>query len=117
MKHLDDGTLRRFVDDPGSAGREVAEHLGTCSDCQARRDAVASDAAFVAERLRGEPARIDVDAAFGRLAGTVASQPANTTFGDRVADLMAWDRRRVVLPVAYAVAAVAAIILLAFTPI
>jgi len=64
VKHLDDGALRRLVDDPEP---EAGEHLATCAECRARYDAVTADATRGAALLATGSVLVDAEAALRRL--------------------------------------------------
>jgi hypothetical protein len=81
VAHLTDGTLRRMVDDPDVARADRA-HLDECADCQARLKSIADDARSIATLLAVPDARVDVAAAFRRVASAPAAQPR---FGFRFA--------------------------------
>ena len=51
MAHLNDGTLRRMVDDPDTVTAPDREHYASCGECRARHDAMAADAVSAAELL------------------------------------------------------------------
>jgi hypothetical protein len=44
VKHLDDGELRRMLDEPGQYSTEQRNHAATCEQCSARASGLASDA-------------------------------------------------------------------------
>ena len=51
MRHLDDGELRRLIDEPLAAAEADRRHLEACQDCRARRDLLAGEAGAAAELL------------------------------------------------------------------
>lgn len=77
MAHVREGVLRRLVDEPFAVPDAVADHVGRCRRCTARRERVTRDLA--AARLlitRPHPAP-DVDRAWARLSrATEAEVPA-----------------------------------------
>jgi hypothetical protein len=76
VAHLDDGTLRRMVDDPDANVGAEAAHLGSCAECQARFQAIAADARSVATLLAVPEAHVDAARAFASVTGAARSQPA-----------------------------------------
>lgn len=75
MAHLNDGTLRRMVDDRDEIARADRAHLDECAECQARLATFADDAHTIATFLAVPEATVDVAAAFRRVSTTPASQP------------------------------------------
>jgi surface antigen len=65
--HLDDGALRRLVDDPYAVPQAARQHHARCAACQSRYLAVAADAGAAAALLEAEPASVDVPAALRRV--------------------------------------------------
>ena len=55
MRHLDDGALRRLIDEPLAAEARDREHLDGCPGCQRRSRAVADDASAVGALLAPTP--------------------------------------------------------------
>jgi hypothetical protein len=97
--HLDDGTLRRSIDEPDSIDAGGRAHLLACATCRDRRNELERDA-FFAERL---------------LAENVSPFDARTRFA-RVAEPR--RRRPAWIAPAIALAAAAGVVLaLAFTPL
>ena len=76
MAHLDDGTLRRMVDDPDARVSSDAAHLDGCAECQARFKAVAEDASSIANLLAVPDAQVDVARAFQAVMQAPKAQPA-----------------------------------------
>lgn len=75
MRHLSEGTLRRFEDEPDSLPDRDAEHARACRRCRARRPAIAADAAFAQRALGGPQLLSDVEDAWTRLAARPPSAP------------------------------------------
>ena len=113
MQHLDDGALRRALDDPWSLTDEATTHLETCHTCAARKSAIAADAADVAAALDATVPDADVDAAYARFASGRGSSGRTASLGASPV----FPARRYLVPVAAGIAAVAAVLLLAFTPV
>jgi len=57
VAHLNDGTLRRIVDDPDAITAPDREHYATCAECRARFDAMAEDARATSNLLDVSPQR------------------------------------------------------------
>jgi hypothetical protein len=53
MKHLDDGALRRMVDEPAAVRDRERDHVRGCATCRDRYAAIASDARQVNEWMGG----------------------------------------------------------------
>jgi hypothetical protein len=51
MRHLDDGALRRLVDEPMAAAEADRRHLESCDGCRSRGDLMAAEAAATANLL------------------------------------------------------------------
>ncbi|HEY1421726.1 MAG TPA: hypothetical protein VGG90_13590 [Candidatus Dormibacteraeota bacterium] len=75
MAHLNDGTLRRMVDDPDARSGADARHLETCADCQSRLDEVSKDAGSIATLLAVPEADVNVARAFQRVSSAPQAQP------------------------------------------
>jgi len=71
--HLEEGTLRRLVDDPTGCDASDRDHVAGCATCRRAVDELASDAARVEAALAMDAGRIDVDAAWRRLTSDVAT--------------------------------------------
>ena len=80
MAHLNDGTLRRMLDDPDAITSPEREHFDHCVECKARQQTLAADARSVAAVLSAPPATFDAAAAYKR----ISSQPARPRFGFRL---------------------------------
>ena len=77
MAHLDDGTLRRMVDDRDAIAAPEREHFAGCAECKARLDVMSSDARGVEAMLAVPEPTFDANAAFRR----INAQPARPRFG------------------------------------
>ncbi len=79
MSHLDDGTLRRLIDEPAAPDEAVAHHVAACADCRARLEALRASAASVDAALgRGTDTAVDVPAALAVVrARSVAAAPGS----------------------------------------
>ena len=76
MTHPADGTLRRLVDDPAGVPDVDRAHVASCARCTDRLAAAADDAATAGTLLTAASeaaAEPDVDAAWHRLSGALAS--------------------------------------------
>jgi len=114
MPHLDDGTLRRLIDEPYAVPSHEQRHYADCATCQARGASIREEARSVADALGGADASIDAATAFGRFAGRAGSSPS---VGDRLEDIYRWRGRRFVAPIAAILAAAAVLLVFAFTPV
>jgi hypothetical protein len=76
VSHLDDGTLRRLIDEPAGGG---ADHAAECAACRDRVEALRAEAAPARAILAGPPDAVDVAAALravrARAAGTGGRRP------------------------------------------
>ncbi|HYL08658.1 MAG TPA: hypothetical protein VEU76_08905 [Candidatus Udaeobacter sp.] len=81
MAHLNDGTLRRMVDDPDARAGSDGAHLEACPECSSRLKAFSDDARSIATLLAVPETHVDVPAAFDRVLHTPQSKPA---FGMRL---------------------------------
>lgn len=75
MAHLNDGALRRMVDDPDARTGSNAEHLEACADCRTRFETVSKDAHSIATLLAVPDAQVDVSRAFERVRSAPTAQP------------------------------------------
>lgn len=66
MKHLDEGELRRMLDEPGAVSAEQQSHAASCSACRALADEIARNAQLAARLAGGEPF-VDARAAYSRM--------------------------------------------------
>ena len=66
MAHLNDGTLRRMVDDPDAVAAPEREHFAGCADCKARFDTMSADAQSATQLLALPASGFDANDAFRR---------------------------------------------------
>lgn len=114
MTHLDDGTLRRMVDEPLAVADSSRRHYDTCPRCRVRYERVAADAQYAERALAGEAMPAHSAAALQALHSRIAAdgiRPAPRR--RRVFQVM---RRRLATPVTIAAATVALIGALVWTP-
>ena len=88
MAHLNDGTLRRMLDDPDAITAPEREHFATCAECKSRQQTLAADAHGAAELLTVPAASFDATAAYKR----ITARPSNPRFGFRLPVLRAASR-------------------------
>ncbi|MFN8474107.1 MAG: hypothetical protein U0822_18085 [Anaerolineae bacterium] len=117
MGHLDDGTLRRLVDEGRASSLTEAEdrHLAGCPRCQARFAEIEGLSHAAAARLVGPAPSVDVAAGLARLQRRIDVEEAmrNRVWYERIRPMT----QRWIKPVV-AVAAVAAVVaLLIFSPL
>lgn len=106
MAHLNDGTLRRMIDDPDARTGADARHLETCAECGSRFRAVSKDALAISSLLAVPDANVNV----ARALQTVRSAPqAQPRFGFRL-PLARPGSRPMVIALAAAFAAVALLV-------
>jgi hypothetical protein len=106
VAHLNEGTLRRMIDDPDFKAGAGASHLETCSECRSRYEAVASDAKAIASLIAVPDASVNVARAFQRVRSTSAARPR---FGFRL-PLVRPGSRPMIVALAAAVSAVALLV-------
>lgn len=75
MRHVPDGVLRRFVDEPSTVPDAFVEHLEGCERCQAQRHRMAEDAREAHRLLLRPLALPDVDRAWERFEKPGATSP------------------------------------------
>jgi len=80
VAHLNDGTLRRMLDDPDAITAPDREHFSTCAECKARQEALSADAQAAAALLTVPAAGFDAGAAYRH----VTAAPARPRFGFRL---------------------------------
>ena len=117
MRHLDDGTSRRLVDEPFAAGVAATAHYRECASCRSRGAVMIADAGALDEQLRdiaGAPA--DADGALQRLMRRPDAH-APLSLGERFSAFAESRGRALAVPLATGVAAAAAIAAIAFTPL
>ena len=117
MRHLDDGTLRRLIDEPFSTAALERSHFTSCARCRERAGAIATDAASVGSVLSALPVGdLDPAGASARLVRT-AGASAPLSLRERFDRFYEQRGRSLSVPVAAGLAAAAVIVLLAFTPV
>jgi hypothetical protein len=121
MRHLDDGTLRRMVDEPLSLSSQARQHYAECAPCRARRVAIEADALAVRSVLGSRAAEIgDAKSSYAGVTDRTSSgspATASPTFVERITDFYRWRARPLATPVIAAALAAAAVVLLLFTPV
>lgn len=80
MAHLNEGTLRRMLDDPDAITEPEREHFASCGECKTRQEALAADAREAAALLTAPAASFDAGAAYKRF----AARPERPRFGFRL---------------------------------
>ncbi len=80
MAHLNDGTLRRMVDDPDAVAAPDREHFAGCAECKARFAGMEADARTATALLATPESSFDANAAYRRM----TAQPARPRFGFRL---------------------------------
>lgn len=105
MRHIDDGRLRRLIDDPTGVTGGDAGHLASCARCRERRSEIGANARF-AGALLSDQVEVDVPAALTRVRrrGVTA---AGTTHRARTFSRTSLRRSRRLAPVTGAAAALA----------
>ncbi len=76
MNHLDDGELRRMLDEPGEFGEPARAHYRACESCRSRGDAVRLDAERAARLFAGHSEPASAGAAYGRMRDRLAYPPS-----------------------------------------
>ena len=117
MRHLDDGTLRRLLDEPFSTPASERSHFASCARCRERAASMSTDAASVGSVLSALPVgELDPPAASARLVRT-AGASAPLSIRERFDRFYEQRGGSLSVPVAAGLAAAAVIVLLAFTPV
>ena len=75
MRHLDEGVLRRLVDEPAGVTDDDRAHVAGCPTCLSALDTARAEARLVDSAL-ATSAPVDTDAAWARFATTAAAAPA-----------------------------------------
>ena len=75
MAHLNDGTLRRMVDDPDAIAAPDREHFAGCAECKTRFDEMSADARAIGALLAAPAPSFDANAAYRRVAVRQAPRP------------------------------------------
>jgi hypothetical protein len=71
MRHLDDGTLRRMLDEPLALSGAAQLHYDQCPDCHSRREEIAGQARSAERLLEAPPLETQPQAALARLMASV----------------------------------------------
>jgi hypothetical protein len=111
MRHLTEGELRRYYDDPDAIVATERSHFASCTVCQNRLHAVAADAKRVGSLLETAPAPVDARVALARFHAAqekVGRRPARVSLGRPA---FRWQ-----LPAAGAALAVAVMAMFTVTP-
>lgn len=106
MAHLNDGTLRRMIDDPDAKAGADARHLETCAECESRFQAVSKDALAISSLLAAPDPNVNVARALQRVRSAPQAQPR---FGFRL-PLARPGSRPMVVALAASVVAVALLV-------
>ncbi|HVD01692.1 MAG TPA: hypothetical protein VNG93_11185 [Candidatus Dormibacteraeota bacterium] len=109
MRHLDDGDLRRLIDEPLAASEADRVHLDGCEACRSRSGLLATEAAGAARRLAVPAFEPDAARALNLVRNRSAVAPAHRRAWAR----FSWNAPRTAAPLAL-VAAVVTIGALAF---
>ena len=91
MSHLNDGALRRMLDDPNAVTSTEREHFASCTECKDRYAKTSADATEAARLLAVPAASFDADAAYKRM--NSAPKQQSTRFGFRLPVLRQSSRR------------------------
>ncbi len=117
MRHLDDGALRRLLDEPSAVSSKVTSHYTSCAVCRQRAQTLASDAADVRAALEVPAAQpFDATAAAQRLMRRTGAA-APLSLGERFGVFYERRGRAIAGPLGVGLAAAAVIAALAFTPV
>ena len=103
MAHLNDGTLRRMVDDPDTIAAPERDHFAGCAECKARFDTMSDDAKGVDALLATPATSFDASSAYRRF----SAKPARPRFGFHLPILRPASRAMVAAVALVLVAAVA----------
>lgn len=76
MGHLNDGALRRLLDEPLAMNDRDRRHLESCERCRSARDGAAADAVAVGALFSVPPADVDSRAALSSVRRRVETLPA-----------------------------------------
>jgi hypothetical protein len=106
VAHLNDGTLRRMIDDPDAKSGADARHLETCAECESRFQAVSRDSLAISSLLAVPDPNVNVAWALQRVRSAPQAQPR---FGFRL-PLARPGSRPMVVAMAAAVVAVALLV-------
>jgi hypothetical protein len=112
MRHLDDGLLRRLLDEPLAVDDGRRRHLATCAQCRARSERVAADSEAAARLMAVPAAPANNVAALAAFHRRVAAEGVHLTRRSRLPAL----RRLASRPLAGVVAATALVAALIWSP-
>jgi hypothetical protein len=76
VRHLDDGVLRRLIDEPLAASEADRGHLAGCAACRERGDRIAAEATAAGALLAVSSFEPDAGAALARVRNLAAPAPA-----------------------------------------
>jgi hypothetical protein len=97
MRHIDDGTLRRLVDEPLAISSHERAHYATCTHCQERYTGIARTAAEVAVVLSSRPApTVNATAALATMRHELAKVQPRRSLSAYLGGTLAHYRRQVV---------------------
>lgn len=118
MRHADEATLRRLLDEPDAVPSEAQRHIQSCVECQGKARAFADEGRAVASALgavSGDATSEDATRAYARFAART-SPTQSVSMRERLNDLML-RRRPYVMVAGSALAAALLFVVLAFTPV
>lgn len=111
MRHLTEGELRRYYDDPDAIVATQRSHFASCTVCQDRLHAVAADAKRTRSLLETAPAPVDARVALARFhtrQGKPSRRPGRLP--------LTWPALRWQMPAAAAALAVVVLAMFTVTP-
>jgi hypothetical protein len=117
MHHLDEGTLRRSIDEPLALAPRALAHVKACAVCAARRDTMAAAADSVAAAFAQELPQSDPRQAFSELRRRLELRANPLTVWERLSDFSAWRLRGYAKGLGAAAAVAIAVLLFVFTPV
>ena len=109
MRHVNEGILRRMIDDADACSLAAAAHVRSCVRCGARLHAIAEDTRTMSSLLTGRPPDIDVRAAYAATSRRLQQNKPRLTHYERLASSVghAYQRSRRLAQAAVAVAVIA----------
>lgn len=116
MSHLDDGVLRRMLDEPLAVSDVARAHLDTCPRCRVRRERIGADAARAAQLLAVGAPPVSATAALRAVHTRIAAEGIEP-YAKR--SRVPWSfpvRRRIRTPFAGMAAVLALVMALVWTP-
>ena len=117
MAHLSEATMRRSVDEPLALGARDRQHLGLCSPCAARLDAIEVDALYAASLLSTREPEVNSAQAFRSIQTQMKREPgARTTWFARLTSRARARSHMSVLASGAFAALVAALMAIGLTP-